>query len=223
MSLNASCCKEPLWAREGLRRVAGDTLRPGGTALTDRALVLAGIPPGAAILDAGCGLGASVAHLGALGYRAVGLDVSPGQILRGGRKGLGLVAADVAAPPFAAGRFDAVLCECVLSLMRRPDMALAALSRVLVHGGVMMISDLWVRRRGLRMDAPGECAAGAFTTGELERMLACCGLIPEVMEDHSRLLAELAARLILAGELDRKRCGTSGLGYFLLVARKHEG
>ena len=48
--------------------------RPGGFELTDRALALARLSAGARVLDVGCGLGASVAHLvDHCGLRAVGL------------------------------------------------------------------------------------------------------------------------------------------------------
>jgi hypothetical protein len=42
------------------------------------------------------------------------------------------------------------------------------------------------------------------------------------VEDHTRLLKDLAAKLLLAGETGQA-CGCrSGLGYFLMIARKKD-
>lgn len=59
-------------------RTAGDGLiRPGGLALTDRAISYCQLPPGSRIWDIGCGLGIAVEHLVRRhGLAAVGIDRS---------------------------------------------------------------------------------------------------------------------------------------------------
>ena len=52
-----------LWEQDDFQRAAGETWRPGGLALTRRALELGarccGFAPGARLLDMGCGAGAA--------------------------------------------------------------------------------------------------------------------------------------------------------------------
>jgi arsenite methyltransferase len=51
----------------GVQRVTGATIRPGGLALTRRAVALADLPAGAWALDVGCGAGATVDYLTEVG------------------------------------------------------------------------------------------------------------------------------------------------------------
>ncbi len=60
-SAPAAPCAGPSWRDPALRAVTGPTLRPGGFALTERAVALAGLLPGWPVLDVGAGGGASVA------------------------------------------------------------------------------------------------------------------------------------------------------------------
>ena len=58
-------------------RVAGPCIRPGGTALTGRALDACGLAPGAHVADIGCGAGGTLEHLERAGaFRTVGVDCS---------------------------------------------------------------------------------------------------------------------------------------------------
>lgn len=220
--------RAPLWADDGLRRAAGDTLRPGGLPLTERALALAGLRPGQRILDLGCGLGATVAHLASLGYRAVGLDATPAQLAKRRRRDLPLAAARAEALPLRPGRFHGTLCECVLSLLDDPGQALAGLARVLVPGGMLVVTDLCrdPGRSGHDKAAPlpPGCARKALNQDRFTDLARNAGFLPLILERHDRLLAELAARLILA---DVWRPGAETgfrpvprLGYFLFIARR---
>lgn len=230
--MSRSACR-PLWEREDLRRAAGDTLRPGGLELTEHALALAGVRPGSRVLDVGCGLGATVRHLAGLGYRAVGLDASAAQISRGRQaagSGLPLAVADADWLPVRPCSLDAVLCECVLSLLEDPARAMAALGRLLVPGGMLVITDL-CRLEGPRTGPRGAgCAHGALNLENVRRMALEAGLTPMALERHDKKLKELAARLILAGVPDHAlrpgngtACAAPRLGYFLLTARRTGG
>ena len=53
----------------------GEPLRPGGLALTEALIELAGFGPGDRVADVGCGLGASTRLLIRRGVAAVGVDV----------------------------------------------------------------------------------------------------------------------------------------------------
>ncbi len=208
-------CTTPLWRTPAMRRAAGDTLRPGGLALTDRAAELAGILPGQRVLDVGCGRGATVRRLRSrFGARAVGLDLCPdppdGQPTP-------LVRGHAGQLPFAPGSFHALVCECVLSLLDDPDATLAGFARVLKPGGVLALSDLYLQRPGSGACSASPCARGAVTRTEMESRLTRTGFRVLRFEDHSGLLRDLAARL--AWQESGQACiRPSGLGYGLLLA-----
>jgi hypothetical protein len=66
---------------------------------------------------------------------------------------------------------------------------------------------------------------GAASREQVEEWLSAHGFATLLWEDHTQLLKELAARLILAGgSLEGLCCTTKGAGqrpgYYLLVARK---
>ncbi|MGA8109133.1 MAG: DVU_1556 family methyltransferase [Acidobacteriaceae bacterium] len=213
--------------------------RPGGRELTERAIALAHLCPGARILDLGCGAGDTVRSLRAQHFEAVGIDPAddsspqetsePGPVTR--------LVGRAETLPFADGALHAILAECSLSLVDDRDRALAECARVLADGGILMISDLYARHpeaiaavRSLR----GSCAAGILVREELETSLANAGFLVNVWEDHSRALRECAARFLFEhGSLDGLwSCGgessaatqaavrTVRAGYFLLIATR---
>jgi SAM-dependent methyltransferase len=247
--------------------VAGATLRPGGVALTWRALELARqltfLPHNARVVDLGCGPGETVALLREGGMAAVGLDVSASllaeALARNGRMPLiracaggGAWAGADAAPglPLRTASLDGVFCECVLSVLPQRQGVLAELARVLRPGGVLVWTDLYVRPgraadvwRGPagfeegRADGgesrcsgprPGvlSCRAGAMPRADMDAMLRRAGFTVLAFEDHSRLLAELAGRLLFAGAdpAELFGCGGGGgrPGYALLLARRDD-
>ena len=222
---------QPFWARPGMVAAAGETLRPGSFALTDRAAGLAGLAPGWRVLDVGSGLGATVRRLRARhGALAVGLERSGRQLRRMTAGSAPFVCGGMESMPFAAARFDMIFCECVLSLLERPEAGLAEARRVLRPGGVLALSDLYLKE-GRRGEAGGSCAAGAMSREEVRDLLAGGGFEITHFEDHSRLLTELAARLIFAGEgtgagngeragETGNSCGCAPRGYYLLLARR---
>lgn len=202
------------------------TFRPGGTELTDRALSCCGFAVGARVLDVGCGVGASVEHLQSRHTLAVtGIDLSPALIAEGLARNpaLPLTVGSAEALPVADGELNGILCECVLSLVDDPRQVLQEFRRALRPGGSLILSDLYLRHHQHEDPAPGP-----MTRGTLEALLNACGFVLCLWEDHTRLLQELAARLVLAhGSLDGLWCsprdaGCAGErpGYYLLVARK---
>ncbi len=222
--MNVGCAETPLWERPGLRRAAGNTLRPGGFRLTDRAASFAGLAPGWRVLDVGSGLGATVNRLRSrYGVWAVGVELSGRQISNASGAG-GMVRGNGADLPFVSNVFRAVFCECVLSLLPDPVAALKGFWRVLAPGGFLCLSDLYGVEH--RTHGGGSCAEGAFGRQEIGEALEYCGFETRLFEDHTQLLKELAARLILGGEIcdSDGGCGgrESGLGYFLVVAQKME-
>jgi SAM-dependent methyltransferase len=135
---------------------------------------------------------------------------------------------------------DGILCECVLSMLPEPDRALREFHRVLCPDGKLILSDIYIRVQGeennLREEAVDECLKGALPACSVKKLLREIGFALMLWEDHTPLLKELAARLVLThGSADAlwggtKDAGDSGMGlstmaalkpgYYLLVARK---
>lgn len=208
----------PLWERPGLRLAAGDTLRPGGFALTDRAAEVMDMLPGWRVLDVGCGLGATVGRLRSrFGAEAYGVEPSAMQIGRG-KGGQVIIQAMGDCLPFGDARFSAVFCECVLSLFPDPVAGLQEFYRLLEADGYLAVSDLFAEDEKIPEGA--SCGQRAVPFTRTRVMVEDAGFEVMLVEDHSRLLTDLAARLLFAGE-DGQECGARrGLGYFLMIARK---
>ncbi|NTW37472.1 MAG: class I SAM-dependent methyltransferase [Syntrophobacteraceae bacterium] len=181
-------------------------LRPGGLDLTTRALSLCPFPPGARILDVGCGTGATVAYLSThCALEAVGLDPSAFLLISGHRRGapLNLVQGAGEHLPFGDRQWDGVVMECTLSVVEDADVVLAECARVLKRDGFLILSDVYLRNpcvNPLLTAAPVvSCLTGATDMDELERRLTDNGFKILFWEDHSRALKEFAAELILSG------------------------
>jgi len=215
-----------------LREVTGPALRPGGTILTDRAVSFCGFIQGCRLLDAGCGAGATVEHLVCRhGFDTIGLDQSRLLLDQAARRNplLALVEGRADQLPFPAGSFDGIFCECVLSLLDAPRQVLAEFRRVLRPGGYLVLSDLYRRDERCPAPAGGAGVVGA-SAGALQGLVGESRFSVLLWEDHTRLLRELAARLVLAGcSLDGfcgRGCRESPLsagtrpGYYLMVGRR---
>ncbi len=235
-----------VFEQDAIRRVTGDTIRPGGLALTDHALARCGLPERARVLDVGCGAAATVEHLARhWHFDAVGLDPSAPLLESGHARhaDLRLLRARGEDLPFPRGAFDAVLAECVLSLMPDLGRALAAFSRVLRGGGMLVVSDMCARAPdGFPAVSPlpmATCLGSALSSAALAPVLAAHGLDLVLWEDHTRALKELAARIIFehgslaqfwhctagdtgTGEAMRQAAVGITPGYFLLLARKEK-
>lgn len=192
-----------MYEQPALRQVAGDVVRPGGLALTRHALTVAALPPDARVLDLGCGVGTTVAACRAeFELDAVGLDVSAAMLAeaRGEHPTLPLAQAMGARLPFGDGAADAILAECVLSLMPDLDAALADIRRVLREDGLLIVSDLYARApdgvpdlRGLSL---GSCLRGALSRADFEARLTAHGFTLILWEDYTEALKYFTARLI---------------------------
>lgn len=213
----------PLFARPDFRALAGPALRPGGTDLTEHGLDACTLPRGARVADVGCGRGASLELLEKRGLRAVGVDMSGGLLAEAPRTS-SLLRARGEELPLATASLHGVLCECVLSLSVAPDAFLSELARVLVPGGRLLLSDLYRRGTSLATTSAAGCASGAVAREVLEERLERTGFTPLLFEDHTRLLAEMAGRLLFAGfprdALGLGCDGASKPGYFLCVAQR---
>ena len=191
-----------------LREITGKFLRPGGAELTRHGLGLCKFVPGALVLDLGCGPGGTLAVLRDEGLRPLGLDMSAAFLAEAKESGPAL-RADMAAPPIREGALDGIVCECALSLAPDKGAVLRECARCLRPGGRLLLCDLV---RPAKSAEPGRaipkescapsgyggvpCAAGAEYPEALADMLRESGFAVLVVEDHSKALRELAARIV---------------------------
>lgn len=232
-----------LYETDDLRRVTGDTLRPGGFSLTDEAILRCGLCAGDMVLDAGCGRGATVAHMRhQYGIRAVGMDVSYGLLSCGmnAAGALPLVHGKIPHLPFPERTFQAVFCECVLSLTQDRRQALDAFYQSLAPGGFLVLSDIYSKTAVSMTDRhplkTQTCINGAISLERVQREVIQTGFRLLHMQDHTPLLTQLAANLIFTygsmdcfwgrfcspDSLERARQGIKQIrpGYYLLIAQK---
>lgn len=233
-----------LYEQSPLLEVAGDTIRPGGLELTDRALDLCALQYGARVLEVGCGPAASSARLvNHYGYNAIGLDPSE-VLLRSGRQRharLPLVQSYGEWLPLADNQLDAVLTECSLSVMRHTDRALTEFRRVLRGGGFLILSDIYARNpagiEALQTLPIDSCLCGAVSQAEIIDRVETAGFRVVLWEDHTQAIKVFTAKLIWAnGSLNQFWCratsradaatiqtaiAQSKPGYYLLIAQKH--
>jgi SAM-dependent methyltransferase len=216
-----------------LQRITDGALRPGGLALTDRALEFCRIPREARVLDAGCGRGVTLKHLRERhGARCCGVDLSM-EMLEGARcedRGVPLVRARMEEMPFGDGAFQGVLCECALS-HANAEAAVREFSRVVEGGGFLVLSDLYC----LSGAAAAPQGMDILGRDRLEEYLARSSFDIVTWEDRTADLKRLAAELIMSGcslppyytapGSCRKETSHNwrGIGYYLLVARRTNG
>jgi arsenite methyltransferase len=237
------CC---IYEHLGREMEVDEPIRPGGLALTARALSLASWPAGARVLDLGCGSGAALRYLiGQGGLQAWGLDPSAQLLGRGQERAPGLPVIRAASEnlPCAAASQDGILAECSLSLVEDADRVLRECFRALKAGALLLIHDVYARQpeevAGLENLPVRCCLAGAVSRQEWLARLTGAGFQVLLWEDHTTALKEFAARVIFSyGSLEAFWCNAgdqarpaaargiqetvarSDPGYFLLLARK---
>jgi SAM-dependent methyltransferase len=230
--MHADCSS--LWPQ--INETVGPCIRPGGLSLTRRALDICRLPAGSRVADIGCGAGATLEHLDSAGMWPVGLDCSAALLADAAlRSATGRLAEGRAAYlPFRDGAFDALFCECTLSILDDRAAALEEYARVLKEGAFLIISDVFARNTGAEDEAQPDTlpVQGFLARSGLVGHLAALGFSVLVWEEHDRLLKEFAARMVLAGQClpdvwrgrpqgrQNGANGRRGISYFLLVARK---
>lgn len=235
----------PVYEDPGLRQAGNGLIRPGGLALTKRALSLSGLERGAGVLDIGCGTGAATEYLvRCFGLRAIGIDPSKLLLSEGRRRSaiLPLLRASGEHIPIAGGVLDAVLAECSLSVTKNAAGVLRECSRVLKPSGLLIVTDVYARNPegvpgvlGLPLEC---CLTGAVSKEEWVSRLETAGFELVVWEDHTKALKEFAAQLIFSyGSLETFWCRSQKSapkeeikeagrvvskarpGYFMMIAR----
>jgi ubiquinone/menaquinone biosynthesis C-methylase UbiE len=196
------CCAAA-YDSDALKLLLGDSLHPGGLALTERLGRMLNLGPQSRVLDVAAGRGTSALTLAArFGCEMIGLDYSWRNVdaakrdasERGLSRTVRFYCGDAERLPFADGAFDAIVCECALCTFPNKQSAAAEFARVLRSGGRFGLSDL--TRRG---PLPPEfeslaswiaCIADARPLAEYAALLNAAGLKIKATEEHNGALID---------------------------------
>lgn len=140
------------------------------------------LPPGAVVVDAGCGTGALLPELAAVGARVIAVDNAPGRLEDARRfaderelEGIEFRRGDLDALPIADGEADAVIAQLALHHAPRPQTAIADMTRVLRPGGVLVITDFTPHDETWLRDEHADQWLG-FEPEDVERWMLDAGL-----------------------------------------------
>jgi arsenite methyltransferase len=199
------CCAR-LYESEAVRWLLDDQLHPGGERLTLRLAQLAGVVPGARVVDVACGSGATARLLAReLGCVTVGVDLGARAIDHARRATpagarASFVLGDAETLPLPDRSFDIALSECSLCTFPDKPRAIAEMARVVRPGGTIAIADvtadLDALPAALRSAAARiACVADARSAGEYAALLRGAGCEPLAIEPHDAELRTMADRV----------------------------
>jgi arsenite methyltransferase len=206
--LNLACCAD-LYHLPVVRTLIGDSLHPGGLALTRMLAKELKLTNGQRLLDVACGRGASAIMLAQV-YKCqvVGVDADPGSI-EAARKDAGryrldslviFAEGDATRLPFAPAHFDAAMCECATSIFSDRRAALSEIARVLRPGGRLALSDVTCSLQTLPapLDWPlaqALCIPLGMGPEEYVRLIEDAGLTLHSKADCSATIVQLLEKI----------------------------
>jgi arsenite methyltransferase len=208
-----ACCTE-LYEHPMVRWLLGNSMHPGGLALTRRLARLLDLGPHSRVLDLGSGCGATAVHLArTLGCRVIGVTPEASGVAAGrevarqhGVASLAeFVQGDWRQAPLREGSFDVIIAECVLSILSDKEAALRQCQELLRTGGRLGLSD--VTLNGLlppELDsllADAGCLGGALTLQQYRQMMEAAGFVvdcyQELPEVASGFLRQVSGKLLM--------------------------
>ena len=210
-----ACCAD-LYQSDLARLILGETLHPGGLALTNRLGRLMGIQRDDLVADLASGRGVSAMAVSrAFHCRVAGVEFSHAATAGASAAARAtpvaartfFIQGDAESPPLASSRFDAVLCECSMSIFPDKCRAVQEMRRLLRPGGSLGLSDVTVEPGSLPEELEGAvgqvlCLSGALNVKGYRQLLEDGGLMLQHQEDASmeilKLLEELESKLGMA-------------------------
>jgi ubiquinone/menaquinone biosynthesis C-methylase UbiE len=124
---------------------AAETM-PAAVRLRARSYQLLRLPPGATVVDVGCGTARAVAELAEHGARAIGVDPDPSMLAAARRRfpDIDVRAADATELPLGDGEAHGYRADKVYHVLPDPHAALAEARRILVPGGrIVLLGQDW--------------------------------------------------------------------------------
>jgi arsenite methyltransferase len=197
------CCAR-LYESEWVTRLLGESLHPGGVALTERLGDILGLTSTSRVLDVASGRGTSAIVLAQrFGCSVVGVDLSAQNVERATAEAhpVGLAdrvrfqVGDAERLPIESASMDALVCECAFCTFPDKPAAAREFARVLRPGGSVGLSDI-TRAPG----PPGEfddlmawvaCLADARTADVYVAWLTAEGFTGGRVERHDHALTEM--------------------------------
>ena len=142
----------------------------------------AGLIPGAAVLDVGCGRGVVLSPLADLGFEVHGVEISERAVRGADSRASIRIADDLAAAGYDAESFDQIVIWHVLEHLRDPRATLMECRRLLKPGGRLVVAvpnfSSWQARFGaagwFHLDAPRHLFH--FPLAALRALIGRCGL-----------------------------------------------
>ena len=207
-----TCCAD-LYQSELARIILGDTLHPGGLALTNRLASLLEIHPGNWVADLVSARGTSAMAVSrTFKCNVVGVEFGRGAVAEAqaaARTSSGMtrthhVQGDAERPPLRSGSLDAVFCECSMSLFPDKAGAVSEIVSLLRPGGRFGLSDVTVEPDSLPKELDGTlgqllCLTDALNVRGYVQLLEDSGLDLMHQVDASveagRILDALDAKL----------------------------
>ena len=231
-----------------MQEATGETLRPGGFKLTEKAVSFCALNKQTRVLDLGCGMGATASYLYQhYGVKVVGIDPSQKLLKIAKEKNpfSTFVVGTGDALSFENASFECVLAECTMSLMHNLPRTLKEVYRVLEKDGWFVINDVYAKNpeslNQLDNFSITSCMRGMHDLLSLQETLEKIGFEIMLLEDCSQLLKELMVKIIFShgsmaafwnkaieGEVAQTCCffeeniKQCKPGYFILIAKKGE-
>lgn len=223
--------------------VLGDTLRPGGFDLTDKAVEFCKFLEQSKVLDIGCGRGSTVEYLEQkFLLNSFGIDPSKVLLNEGKNRNPKLKIKEGIGEkiPFENESMDGVFAECTLSLMN-VEKTIKEVYRVLREQGFFIITDVYAKNseylKLLDDFSFNSCMRGLHDLKKLKSKLQNLNFKVLLFEDYTNLLKQLMVKIIFSyGSMNMfwsKAAGCSNnclqfqevlskckVGYFLLIAKK---
>ena len=207
-----ACCAD-LYQSELARVILGDTLHPGGLALTNQLGKLLEIQPGDWVADLASARGTSAMAVSRVfKCKVVGVEFGRGAVAQAQASAQSspagtnsyAVQGDAERPPLRRESFDSVFCECSMSLFPDKPRAVNEIVRLLRPGGRFGLSDVTVEPGSLPKELDGTlsqllCLTDALNVRGYVRLLEGAGLdlihqVDASIEAH-KILDALDAKL----------------------------
>ena len=187
-----ACCAD-LYQSDLARTILGDTLHPGGLALTNRLAKLLEIAPGAWVVDLASARGTSAGAVSRVfKCKVVGVEFGRAAVMEAHARSLPswgdarsyYVQGDAELPPLRPGAFDAVFCECSMSLFPDKSGTVVEAASLLRPGGRFGLSDVTLAPNSLPVELHGALGQMLCLTNALD------------VDGYARLLQEGGLRLV---------------------------